>query len=146
MSSYLQAYQEDESQSCGKAVLNDKFNIKLDSADEFVIALAGTPNVGKSTVFNSLTGLNQHTGNWFGKTVSNARGNYTYKIKNKRNHSRYRRIREKTWNSVVATTARKGEGLDQLLYRIYNIALEKEITSPNSSINYFSGWFSCQSI
>ncbi len=42
--------------------------------NEFVIALAGNPNVGKSTVFNGLTGLNQHTGNWAGKTVTNAKG------------------------------------------------------------------------
>jgi ferrous iron transport protein B len=43
-----------------------------------VVALAGNPNTGKSTVFNALTGLRQHTGNWPGKTVARAEGGFEY--------------------------------------------------------------------
>lgn len=48
------------------------------SSFDFVVALAGNPNTGKSTVFNNLTGLKQHTGNWPGKTVTRAEGGFEF--------------------------------------------------------------------
>ncbi len=69
-------------QSTGAGVLTDGITIERANPDDKIIALAGNPNVGKSTVFNNLTGLNQHTGNWPGKTVSNAQGKYKHKDKN----------------------------------------------------------------
>ena len=54
-----------------------KLGVNMETWD-FVVALAGNPNVGKSTVFNGLTGLRQHTGNWPGKTVTRAEGGFEY--------------------------------------------------------------------
>lgn len=54
-----------------------KLGVNTDNFD-FVVALAGNPNTGKSTVFNALTGLRQHTGNWPGKTVTRAEGGFEY--------------------------------------------------------------------
>lgn len=68
--------------STGIGALAKELNIERETVNDKIIALGGNPNVGKSTIFNNLTGLNQHTGNWPGKTVANAQGKYTYKDMN----------------------------------------------------------------
>jgi ferrous iron transport protein B len=57
-----------------------RLGVDMDRYD-FVVGLAGNPNTGKSTVFNRLTGLRQHTGNWPGKTVARAEGGFAYQGK-----------------------------------------------------------------
>jgi Fe2+ transport system protein B len=68
--------------ACEACPVHNKANLLklgVDMQDwDFVVALAGNPNTGKSTVFNALTGLRQHTGNWPGKTVTRAEGGFEY--------------------------------------------------------------------
>ena len=64
-------------QSTGRSTTREIFNVH-NAESEMIVALAGNPNTGKSTVFNALTGLRQHTGNWPGKTVLRAEGSFIH--------------------------------------------------------------------
>lgn len=74
-----------------------KLGIDLDQTD-YVVAMAGNPNTGKSTVFNNLTGLRQHTGNWPGKTVARAEGGFIY------NEKRYKMVDLPGTYSLLSTS------------------------------------------
>jgi len=74
-----------------------KLGIDMERFD-YVVALAGNPNTGKSTVFNAITGLRQHTGNWPGKTVTRAEGAFAL------GESRYKLVDLPGTYSLRATT------------------------------------------
>ena len=75
-----------------------RLGVNMESWD-YLVALAGNPNTGKSTVFNALTGLRQHTGNWPGKTVTRAEGGFSYR------GSRYKLVDLPGTYSLLTTSA-----------------------------------------
>ena len=77
---------------------------------DFVVALAGNPNTGKSTVFNKLTGLRQHTGNWPGKTVTRAEGAFGY------GNSRFKLVDLPGTYSLLSTTTDEEVARDFILF------------------------------
>jgi Fe2+ transport system protein B len=83
---------------------------------DYVIALAGNPNTGKSTVFNALTGLRQHTGNWPGKTVTRAEGGFEF------GDSRYKIVDLPGTYSLLATS------LDEQVARNFILFGQPDVT------------------
>jgi ferrous iron transport protein B len=86
-----------------------KLGINMNKFD-FVVALAGNPNTGKSTVFNNLTGLKQHTGNWPGKTVTRAEGGFEF------NSKRYKLIDLPGTYSLLSTSTDEEIARDFILF------------------------------
>ena len=91
------------------AAMLKKLGVDMSSWD-YVVALAGNPNVGKSTVFNALTGLRQHTGNWPGKTVTRAEGGFLYGDK------RYKLVDLPGTYSLLATSLDEEVARDFILF------------------------------
>ena len=93
-----------------------KLGIHTDNFD-FVVALAGNPNTGKSTVFNALTGLRQHTGNWPGKTVTRAEGGFEY------NAQKYKLVDLPGTYSLLSTSEDEEAARDFILFGKPNVTV-----------------------
>lgn len=86
-----------------------RLGINAERAD-YVVALAGNPNTGKSTVFNALTGLRQHVGNWSGKTVTRAEGGFDF------NGKKYKVVDLPGTYSLLSTSTDEEIARDFLLF------------------------------
>jgi len=86
-----------------------KLGVDMEDWD-FAVALSGNPNTGKSTVFNALTGLRQHTGNWPGKTVTRAEGGFEY------GENRYKLVDLPGTYSLLATSLDEEVARDFILF------------------------------
>jgi Fe2+ transport system protein B len=99
---------------CASCPVHHAANLKKLGVDmknwDFVVALAGNPNTGKSTVFNALTGLRQHTGNWPGKTVTRAEGGFDYA------DNRYKMVDLPGTYSLLATSLDEEIARDFILF------------------------------
>lgn len=93
--------------TCNTAL--QRMGLNLDKWD-YMVALAGNPNTGKSTVFNAMTGLRQHTGNWPGKTVTRAEGGFQYQ------ESRYKVVDLPGTYSLLSTSTDEEIARDFILF------------------------------
>ena len=100
--------------TCDTCALNPSASLKPLGEEagtyHYTIALAGNPNTGKSTVFNALTGLRQHTGNWPGKTVTRAEGSFSF------HDQRYRIIDLPGTYSLLSTSEDEEVARDFILF------------------------------
>lgn len=97
------------SSSCHHTAQLTRLGIKVRNWD-YTVALAGNPNTGKSTIFNQLTGLHQHVGNWAGKTVSRAEGAFNL------NDRKYRLVDLPGTYSLLSTSVDEEIARDFILF------------------------------
>ena len=93
-----------------------KMGVNVEDFD-FVVALAGNPNTGKSTVFNGLTGLRQHVGNWPGKTVARAEGGFSF------NDKKYKLVDLPGTYSLLSTSTDEEIARDFILFGQPNVTV-----------------------